>query len=232
MGAMIALALALPAGLAAWAVAGVPAPRVAEIPNAVIVLEAVPGTPGSDPVAAPPRFVLLKDGQVFVGGTGRLATGRLEKADAQALRHGAEAVRKAAGRGGALSLGGDDGHVVRLRLPEDAAGEITIAGDPATAPPALQPVATFVARLLRFDHPSLTRYAPASYAVAAREGRMVGGCRPWRFAFPIEAALASPRAVPAADVQGWPTGAWPASVCAGEKRYVVTLRPLLPGEQP
>jgi hypothetical protein len=228
----IALAAALPAALAAWAVAAEPAARTAEIPNAVIVVEAVPGTPGSDPVSAPPRFVLLKDGEVFVGGTGRLLTGRLEKAEAQALRRGAEAVRKAAGRGGALSLGVDVGQVVHVRLPEDGPAEITIAGDPATAPPALQPVASFVVRLLRFDHPSLTRYAPASYAVAVREGRLVGGCRPWRFAFPIESALASPRLVPAADAEGWPSGAWPASVCAGEKRYVVTLRPLLPGEQP
>ena len=39
-------------------------------------------------------------------------------------------------------------------------------------------------------------------------------------------------AVAAADAIGWPTGALPASVCAGDKRFVVTLRPLLPGERP
>jgi hypothetical protein len=40
------------------------------------------------------------------------------------------------------------------------------------------------------------------------------------------------QAVPAADFASWPTGAAPASVCAGDKKYVVTLRPLLPGEKP
>ena len=30
----------------------------------------------------------------------------------------------------------------------------------------------------------------------------------------------------------WPTGALPACVCADDRRYAVTLRPLLPGEQP
>ena len=54
------------------------------------MLEAVPGTPGSDPSAVPPRFVLLEDDQVFVGGTERLETGRLEKNEAKALRKRAE----------------------------------------------------------------------------------------------------------------------------------------------
>jgi hypothetical protein len=201
------------------------------IPNAVLVVETSPGTPGSDPAGAPPRLVLLKDGQVFVGGTGRLETGRLEKGEAQALRRSADAARKA-GRGGSLSLGGDERRAVRLGFPEDEPREVTITGDPAAAPPALQPVAAFLSQALAFEHPGLARYAPTGYALSAREGRLAGGCRPWRFAFAIEDALAAPRLVEAADAEGWPTGGWPASVCAGEKRYVVTLRPLLPGEQP
>ena len=207
-----------------------------ELPNALIVLEADPATPGSDPAAAPPRFALLKDGQVFVGGTSRLDAGRLEKGEAQALRRGADAVRKAAGKtagkAAALSLGGDDRHMLRLRLPEEEPREVTITGDPAAAPPALQAAATFVTQLLAFDHPSLAPYVPAGYALAVREGRLAGGCRSWRFPFAITDAVAAPRLVAAADAEGWPTGAWPASVCAGDKRYVVTLRPLLPGEQP
>lgn len=89
-----------------------------------------------------------------------------------------------------------------------------------------------MSQALTFDHPGLGRYAPTGYALSAREGRLAGGCRPWRFPFAIEDALAAPRLVEASDAEGWPTGGWPASVCAGEKRYVVTLRPLLPGEQP
>lgn len=206
--------------------------RAGEIPSAVVIVDAAPGTPGSEAAGAPPRFVLLKDGQVFVGGTGRLDTGQLDKSEIQALRRGADAARKAAGRGGALSLGGDDRQVLRLRLPEEEPREVTITGDPSAAPAALQPVAAFVKSVLAFAHPGLTRYTPASYALSAREGKLVGGCRTWRFTFSVEDALAAPRAVSAADAEGWPTGAWPASVCAGDKRYVVTLRPLLPGEQP
>jgi hypothetical protein len=213
------------AGAATAAVAG-------ELPNALIVLEADPGTPGSDPAAAPPRFVLLKGGEVFVGGTSRLDAGRLEKAEAQALRRGADAVRKAAGKGAALSLGGDDRSVLRLRLPEDEPRAITIKGDPAAAPPALQAAAAFIRQLLSFDHPSLAPYAPVAYALAAREGQLAGGCRAWGFPLAIADAVAAARLLPAPAAEGWPTGGRPASVCAGDKHYVVTLRPLLPGEQP
>ncbi len=66
----------------------------------------------------------------------------------------------------------------------------------------------------------------------AREGKLAGGCRRWTFAEPVTESLFAPRTVPAADVENWPTGAAPASVCAGEKTYVVALRPLLPGEKP
>jgi hypothetical protein len=65
-----------------------------------------------------------------------------------------------------------------------------------------------------------------------REARLVGGCRAWGFAFPIAQAQAGLQTVTAADAAGWPTGAVAASVCADDRRYAVTLRPLLPGERP
>jgi hypothetical protein len=231
---LAAWAVGLLLGASSSAVAAPPpaAPPAAEIPDALIVLETAPGTPGSDPTSAPPRFVLLKDGQLFVGGTGRLEAGRLEKPEVQGLRRRADALRKAAGRAGTLAFGGDEHRVARLRLPEDGPVEITITGDPALAPPALRPAAGLVSELLSFDHPSLAPYAPGSYAVRAREGGLVGGCRPWRFPFSVEDAVSGPRVVTAGEAEGWPTGAWPASVCVGDKRYVVTLRPLLPGERP
>jgi hypothetical protein len=232
------------AAAALLALAAPPSVHGGEIPGAVIVLEAAPGTPGSDPSAAPPRFVLLKDGQVFVGGTERLEAGRLEKDETSALLKRVEAVRKLPGlalapdRGSApaggspVSLGGDPARTVRLRLLEGKPLEVVATGDPAAAPPALAPLATFLADLLRYHHPSLRPYAPSSYAMAVREARLAGGCRAWGFAFPIAQALAPPRTVSAAEAAGWPTGARPASVCADDRRYVVTLRPLLPGEQP
>jgi hypothetical protein len=224
----------------ALAVGGSPGAAAGDVPDAVIVLEAPPGTPGSDPSSAPPRFVLLKDGQVFVGGTSRVEVGRLEKEETQALRKRAEQARKMPGLASPVTLGGDTSRTLRLRLLEGDPVEILASGDPAVAPSSLAPLATLLADLLRFDHPSLRPYVPASYALNAREMRRPGGCRPWGFAFPIAEALAGPRTVTAAEAVGWPTGAVPASVCADEpgpsagasRRYVITLRPLIPGERP
>jgi hypothetical protein len=235
--------------MAFLALAALPPVLAGDIPGAVIVLEATPGTPGSDPSGAPPRFVLLKDGQVFVGGTARLEAGRLEKGEASELLKRAEAVRRLPGLSPTtVALGGDPARTMRLRLLDGKPLEVVATGDPAQAPPALAPLATLLADLLRYDHPSLRPFAPPSYAMTVREARLVGGCRAWGFGFPITQALASPRAVSAAEASGWPTGSTPASVCADDtgssgsagtgpsasagRRYVVTLRPLLPGEQP
>ncbi len=206
--------------------------HAAEISGALIVLEVAPGTPGSEPAGAPPRFVLLKDGQVFVGGTARIEVGRLERGELAALRKRAELARKAVGRNDQISLGGDRKKAFRLRLPGDRPVPLLISGDPAQAPPALAPVASLINELVDFYHPSLVPFVPASYSLTAREGQLVGGCRPWTFAVSIRRALESPQTVSAAEASGWPTGALPASVCADDRRYVVTLRPLLPGEQP
>jgi hypothetical protein len=220
-------------GLAVLALAhGGPPAGASEIPGAVIVLETAPGTPGSDPSAAPPRFVLLKDGQVFVGGTACLEAGRLEKSEASALQKRADAVRKLPGISSSpVALGGDAARTTRLWL-LDGPVEVVATGDPAAAPPALAPLASLLSDLLGFQHSSLRPYAPVSYAMRVREGRRVGGCRAWGFTFPIAQALAGPRTVTAAEASGWPTGAVPASVCADDRRYAVTLRPLLPDEQP
>jgi hypothetical protein len=195
---------------------------------------------GRDASSAPPRFVLLEDDQVFVGGTERLEAGRLEKGEAKELRKRAEQVRKIGGLAGEVAFGGDPALRMRLRLLDDKPVEIVATGDPAQAPPPLAPLASLLADLLRFDHPSLRPWAPPTYAMVVREGRPVGGCRRWGFAFPIAAVLRTPRVVSSDEVAGWPTGGVAASVCGDDagpsasagKRYVVALRPLLPGEQP
>lgn len=211
-----------------------------EIPGAVLVLETAPGTPGSDPTGAPPRFVLLRDAQVFVGGSSLVETGRLEKGEAQALQKRASALRKMQGLGSPISFGGGGDRTLRLRLLEDEPLEIVATGlqleagggDPAAVPPPLAQLATLLRDLGHFHHPSLRPYAPSSYSLTVRDARLAGGCRAWSWPFPIAEALAGPRAVSASDAASWPTGAMPASVCVDEKRYVVTLRPLLPGEVP
>jgi hypothetical protein len=206
-----------------------------EAPEAIVVLEAAPATPGSEPSGAPPRFVLLKDGQVFAGGTSRVATVRLEKNEAQALRRRVDAARKAIGRSARSISLGEGGPTVRLRFGEEPPVEVTLGRErraPAPSQP-LEPVAALVAELLAFHHPGLVPYVPASYVMLLRPGSLVGGCRRWNFTFPLEAAVGSTRVVTAEQAEGWPTGALPASVCGeGDSRYVMTLRPLLPGERP
>jgi hypothetical protein len=220
----VALALALAA----------PVARGGEIPNAVLVLEAAPGTPGSGPEGAPPRFVLLKDGQAFAGGTSRIETVRLEKGELSALRRRADAARKAIGREARVSLG-TGGPTVRLRVGDDDPVEVSLGRNlppPAPGQPP-EPVGALVAELLSFHHPGLAPYAPAGYEMRLREGALPGGCRRWNFAFPLLPSVGATRVVTPEQAQGWPTGALPASVCGeGDRRYVLTLRPLLPGEQP
>lgn len=239
LGAVIVAAWAggvYPALAAALAALLVPsAARAGEIPNAVLVLEASAGTPGSDAAGAPPRFVLMKDGQAFVGGTSRVGTVRLEKAEAQALRRRADAARKAIGRAEGRVALGTGGPTVRLRIGEGPPVEVTLGRErpaPVAGQPA-EPVSALVDELLAFHHAGLVPHEPSSYAMSLREGVLAGGCRPWTFEFPLAPSVGVVRVVTAEQASGWPTGALPASVCGdGGARYVMTLRPLLPGEQP
>ena len=232
----LVLALAAPMLLAFCARA-----EAGDLEGALLIVDAPPGTPGSEPLGAPPRFALLGDGQVFVGGTSQLETTRLAKDELAALRKRIETVRKAVERDGPPPAESAGPSAVRVRFFEGRTIELQLdprrlaEPAPARGPAARQPAAlltALVGELLRYDHPALVRYAPASYALSAQQRTLVGGCRPWTFSFPIEDAVAAPTAVHARDAVGWPTGALPASVCAGDKRFSVTLRPLLPGERP
>jgi hypothetical protein len=203
-----------------------------EIPEASLVLEATIGLPGRVSAAAPPRFVLMRDRRVFVGGTDGVFAGLLDKDEAKWIEERVKDLRKRGLLSPSVSFGGDATKRLRLRLLEDSPTEVVATGDPAAAPPALQPLAGFLSDLLRFHHPSLRPFAPEAYALSAREGSLAGGCRSWQFSVPLEDARAGPRLVSAAEAERWPTGANPASVCAEGRRFVVTLRPLLPGEAP
>lgn len=218
------------AGLALWVAAVAAAARAGEIPKALVVLERLAGPAGDLADPAPPRFVLLEDGQVFVGGSNQVLTAKLAGADVKALERKIADVRKLPGLSGAVTIGpGEVKHRLLLRRGRPIQMEIT--GDPARAE-ALRPLAALLVDLPRFHHPSLTLYVPALYAMSAREGTLVGGCRPWSFAETPDRLAFAPRVVTAPEIRGWPTGAMPASVCANDKNYVVTLRPLLPGEAP
>jgi hypothetical protein len=223
-------------GLALLAVAALASSALAagEVPAAVVVLEVLTrALPDEVPEAAPPRFALLEDGQVFVGGTSRLLGGRLSGREVKDLERRLAGVRKLPGLAGSVRLG-DGERRQRLRMGKVGGRPLAleIVGDPARAAPAQRPLAALIADLERFTHPSLRAYQPASYALSARAGTLRGGCRTWRHRPGVAEGVFAPVSVPAAFVEGWPTGASPASVCAGAERFVVTFRPLLPGERP
>jgi hypothetical protein len=204
----------------------------ADVPKAVIVLESFrPAHADQAPEAAPPRFVLLEDGTVFVGGTRELWTAKLPSADVRELERRVEAMRRITPLAGTVSLG-EGPERRRLVLRKGRAVDVRVHGAADRPSPTLTLLAELVRDLERFHHPALRPYTPASYALSAREGLLPGGCRPWNRAQKITDAVFAPVVLPAADVEGWPTGANPARVCVDEKSYVVTFRPLLPGETP
>jgi hypothetical protein len=178
------------------------------------------------PAAAPPRFVLLSDGTVFVGGTSRVVRGRLDNLEIKAFEKRVDRLRKARGAASTVELG-PGGDVYRLRLPT-ARLDILAKGDPSKAPAALAALATLVTDLASFHHSSLRPYSPEALVLSAREGSLPGGCRQWSFPVPLGSILLGAQRVPAAAAVSWPTGAVPASVCDGGKRYVITLSPVLP----
>lgn len=218
-------------GLLAGALAAAPA-RAGDVPKATAFLEVTaPTLPGHVPEAAPLRFMLMEDGQIFVGGTSAVAVGQLTSSEQKALEKRLADVRKVPGIASTVALGsGTRRHhlVVRKGRPLDT----IVTGEPADAPPPLKPLAALLDDLSSFDHPSLRPWKPESYALRAREGKLPGGCRAWPYPDALAGTDFVPRVVPASQVLYWPTGAAPASVCQGDKSWIVTLRPLLPGETP
>jgi len=217
---------------AAFVLAGAGGAAASEIPRALVVLESEVSTlPDHVPAAAPPRFVLMEDGQVFVGGTRDLATVRLEGRELKDMERRIQEARKMPALAGVVTIGpGTERR--RLRLRKGRPLDMRVEGALAQAPPGLQPLAAFIAALESFHHRGLRPWAPQSLALAVREGELPGGCRKWTRSEPIAEAIFAPRVVAAADFPSWPRGAVPASVCAADKKYVVTLRPLLPEERP
>ena len=203
----------------------------AEIPNAVIVLEVlVPTLPGEVATSAPPRFVLMEDGTVYAGGTRDVMVGRLASPEVKELERRTAEVRKLP-LTGAMTIGpGVERR--RLLLRKGRPLDIVLNGNPTDPPPGLRPLAALVEDLARFQHASLRPYEPVSFAMSAKEGTLAGGCRPWLLPEPLAASIFAPRVVPAKGHGDWPTGAVPAHVCVDDKHYVVTFRPLLPGERP
>jgi hypothetical protein len=218
----------------------------ADIPGASVVLEvALPLRAGQVAEAVPPRFVLMADGTVFVGGSSSVETTRLDRDHQRSLTDEIEALRKPPRKNVRLpwlggpttwSFGAGEQKASLWLAPNDKekrpALKLEATGDPAKAPPALKRLADVVSHLAAFHHPSLSPYRPAFYRLRATEGGLLGGCRPvGSLRGHFDAAVAEPVDVPADVAVGWPVGATAAHVCHNGKKYVVTLRPLLPGEK-
>lgn len=186
--------------------------------------------PGLVPDAAPRRLAIFEDGSVYIGGSGELAVGRLEKGELKDVEKRVARVRKITALDRPIQLGaGEQRH--RLLLPR-AKIDVMVTGDPAGANPSLKPLATLLVELRDFSHRSLRPFTPAFYALRASEGALPGGCRSWDFPVSLAQTLTAPQPLSAQAASGWPSGARAASVCASDKTYLVTLRPLVPGEKP
>jgi hypothetical protein len=208
------------------------APAAAALPaNTVVAFWVLaPAPDGAIAAGMPPRFVLLDDGRVFVGGTQVVMGARLPKGDVKPIEKLAERARKVPGFGPSVSFGEGD---ARFRVFFRKGGDVQIGGDPARAGAGLRPLATLVETLSAFTHPLLQPIAAESFVVGVEERALEGGCRRWTLPVRKAQAQKGPAVMlPAVSVAGWPTGGYPASVCEGDKRYAVTLRPLLPGETP
>lgn len=213
-------------GLAEGAAAG-------ELPGALLTLEAADQTRDDRfSAAAPFRFALLEDGQVFVGGTSGLLAGRLSKDEVAVFDRRLSDVRKLPGLASVVTFSPEKtGYRLGSRKGNKPL-DVLAQGDPKAGHPALAPLGALISDLLAFRHPSMRPFEPTSYAVLAREGTLPGGCRSWTVPVSLADVLTGPRATPAINVTGWPTGATPAQVCVGDKRYLVGFRPLVPGEKP
>jgi len=144
------------------AVVVAPSVRAFEIPEAVLVLESLTAAlPDQFAESAPPRFVLLEDGTVFVGGTSQVLTGKLAGRDLKDLDRRLGEVRKLPGLAGTVTLGPGRGRF-RMLLRKGRPLLMTIEGDPEQAAPPLAPLGALVRDLLRFDHPVLQGYEPTA----------------------------------------------------------------------
>ena len=214
-------------------VAAVPRVRAGDVPQAIVLLEDVaPGRVGQVPEAAPVRFALLEDGQVFVGGSSDILTAKLSPRELKDFEKRLADIRKHPALAGNVALG-PGGAKRRLVLRKGGRPlDMVLTGDLESATPAMRALADFVGQLAAYHHAGLRPYAATSLALSAKEGALPGGCRRWTHAEALKDAVFAPKVVSAPGLESWPRGANPAFVCAGDKKYVVTLRPLVPGERP
>jgi hypothetical protein len=185
----------------------------------------------------PPRFVLLTDGSVFVGGRREVLRGFLDKAEMQAISTRLDLAMKSLGKASppTLVLGqgpgeGDGSAIFRFSVLLGAPLQVVVMGRiPSAGGPALSPLPDFIRSLAGFRHPSLKPWDPAQFTMMVRERTLPGGCRtPKGLPSPAQ-AVDGETTVPETLTRSFPTGPDMTQVCEGPKRYTVVFRPLIPG---
>jgi hypothetical protein len=180
----------------------------------------------------PPRFVLLTDGSVFVGGRRDVLRGFLDKVEMQSISTRLDQALKSGGKAGPpeTPIVGEGPATFRFSILLGAPRQIMVSGSLATTGTrALGPLPDFIRYLARFRHPSLKPYDPEQYTLVVREKRLEGGCRTAAGLPPLAEAALHERAVSEELTRDFPTGPDMAQVCEGSKRYAVVFRPLIPG---
>ena len=189
-------------------------------------------TPRESFDGVPPRFVLLTDGSVFVGGRRDVLRGSLDKAEMQAMSTRLDVATKAHNKEGApKTLALSEGPALfRLSVLLGAPLQMVVMGKvPPPGAPALSPMADFVRGLAEFRHASLKPYDAPQFTMFVREKALPGGCRTAKGFPPLSQAAGAETVVSEVLTHGFPTGPDMAQVCEGPKRYTVVFRPLIPG---
>ena len=186
--------------------------------------------PGHVGASAPVRFVLLENGQIYVGGTSESRSGSSRRPSRRPSRSAsatcgscrASAARSRSGRAGA-------------RPPDRAQGAAARHGGDgrfADAPAPLKPLAALLASSRRSTTRACSRWKPRAYALRAREGKLPGGCRPWPFEEPLTGLSSRRASCPPTSVHTGRRAPRPLRSAPGDKSWIVTFRPLAPDETP
>ena len=183
----------------------------------------------------PPRFVLLTDGSVFVGGRREVLRGFLDRTEMQAISTRLDLVMKSLGKTSpptTLAMG-EGPAIFRFSVLLGVPMQIVVMGKvPPAGGPALLPLPDFVRRLAGFRHPSLKPWDPAEFTMIVREKTLPGGCRPVRGLPSLSQVMSSGETrVSESLTRGYPTGPDMTQVCDASRRFTVVFRPFIPGER-
>lgn len=216
-----------------------PSSRAQEPPAAQwLRLDPLPGEMGLTPRESfdgvPPRFVLLTDGSVFVGGRREVLKGWLDKGEMQAISTRLDVAMKSLGKVGPPQtlVVGEGPAIFRFSILLGPPVQLVVMGNlESSGGLPLAPLPEFIRGLAGFRHPSLKPWDPDRFTLIVKERALPGGCRPAPALTPLESKVANDSAVVKALTRGFPTGSEMSSVCDGLRRYTVVFRPLIPGER-